>query len=379
MEETLDVWGVGPDQTVDVRVKTPEERAYVESLTTGCETLIPDMEEAVAKFEAENLAARNKADAEWFDAYHSYDELYTWYRNFATANPRLATFVDSIGTTANSRRIFAIRLTLNPANVRKRHYWQCQIHAREWIAGATCNWIVNQIATDVNDSFWSTFLLTNEIIVVPQTNPDGISYTWNGDRLWRKNRRNNAGSTCYGVDNNRNYNSNWGGGGSSGDACSDTYRGPSVASEPETQATQNYFNSLKSTPIHSAIDWHSYSQLVLRPFGCNQSLSQDEAKLKIAGDGYSAAIRNATGFSYTSQRSVQLYVTTGSNSDWTYAVGGWTGNGGVRTYGFTIELRPANANQGGFELSPTQINACGRENYVAIRYFLNQVNNNPLP
>ena len=31
----------------------------------------------------------------------------------------------------------------------------------------------------------------------------------NGDRLWRKNRRLNTGSTCRGVDQNRNYDSHW--------------------------------------------------------------------------------------------------------------------------------------------------------------------------
>jgi murein tripeptide amidase MpaA len=290
----------------------------------------------------------------------------------------LATYNASIGTTAGGRNLFSIRLTLNPSGVRKRHYWQCQIHAREWISGATCNYIVNQIAIDQNDSFWSSFLLTNEIVIVPQVNPDGIAYTWNGDRLWRKNRRNNTGSNCFGVDNNRNYNNNWGGGGSSADPCSDTYRGASAASEPETQATQNYFNSLKTTPFHSGIDWHSYSQLVLRPYGNNNSLSPDETKLKTAGDGVSAAIRANGGAAYTSQRSYQLYQTTGSTSDWMYGTAGQTGNGGVRVYSFTIELRPTGANPG-FEIPPSFIKPTGNENYFGMRYFLNQVNNNPLP
>ena len=93
-------------------------------------------------------------------------------------------------------------------------------------------------------------------------------YTWNGDRLWRKNRRVNPGSSCMGVDINRNYNDHWGGVscvnapftplslahfslslsltslcqiGSSNSACSEAYRGESAASEPETQATMQYF------------------------------------------------------------------------------------------------------------------------------------------
>jgi murein tripeptide amidase MpaA len=47
------------------------------------------------------------------------------------------------------------------------------------------------------------------IIIVPFVNPDGYEYTWTGDRLWRKNRQINSGSTCRGVDLNRNYNDHW--------------------------------------------------------------------------------------------------------------------------------------------------------------------------
>ena len=36
-----------------------------------------------------------------------------------------------------------------------------------------------------------------------------LQYTWTNDRLWRKNRR--PGTTCDGVDLNRNYNIKWGG------------------------------------------------------------------------------------------------------------------------------------------------------------------------
>ena len=50
--------------------------------------------------------------------------------------------------------------------------------------------------------------------------PDGYLYTWSTDRLWRKNRRRNVGSTCRGVDSNRNWGYQWGSdNGSSGAPC----------------------------------------------------------------------------------------------------------------------------------------------------------------
>ncbi len=69
--------------------------------------------------------------------------------------------------------------------------------------------------------------------------------------------------------------------GSSSNRCSETYHGPSAESEPETRATSDFFRSVdyvlnllihdnyyrEQTLIIGAIDWHSYSQLILRPYG----------------------------------------------------------------------------------------------------------------
>ena len=77
---------------------------------------------------------------------------------------------------------------------------------------------------------------------MPVANPDGYDYTFDDDRLWRKNLRDNDGDGQVaigdGVDLNRNFPTRWGydDEGSSPDPSSDTYRGPAPASEPETQA-----------------------------------------------------------------------------------------------------------------------------------------------
>ena len=67
-------------------------------------------------------------------------------------------------------------------------------------------------------------------------NPDGYEFTWNGDRMWRKNRNPNNGSSCKGVDLNRNYDAEWMHAGSSSSKCSSVYAGTSAFSEPESQA-----------------------------------------------------------------------------------------------------------------------------------------------
>lgn len=60
------------------------------------------------------------------------------------------------------------------------------------------------------------------------------------------------------------------------------YEGARAVSAPETVVAQEYF--LQNAPIHGAIDWHAYSQLVLRPYGWTQDDAPDEPLLKECGD-----------------------------------------------------------------------------------------------
>ena len=121
--------------------------------------------------------------------------------------------------------------------------------------------LVNEYATntDVSD------ILNNaELVIIGHVNPDGNQFSWDTDRLWRKNRRSN-GPGVNGVDLNRNLDDHWGEGGSSTNPASDTYMGPARASEPEIEALASYF--AKNAPVIGGIDFHSYTQLVLRPYG----------------------------------------------------------------------------------------------------------------
>ena len=128
-------------------------------------------------------------------------------------------------------------------------------------------------------------------------NPDGYEYSRNSDRMWRKTRS-DTGSSCRGVDGNRNWDYNWGGTvlfimshcytifhkvfqcfsmciyinefctgtGSSGNRCSDAYRGPQPFSEVETQNIRDYVLALNPVPI-LAMNMHSYGQYYLWPYG----------------------------------------------------------------------------------------------------------------
>jgi len=87
-------------------------------------------------------------------------------------------------------------------------------------------------------------------------------HVFTSDSNWRKNRN----PVCS-ADINRNYPFAWGScNGSSGSCTSDTYRGPSAASEPETQAL---IQLVSDTRPFFTLSYHSYSELLMYPYGCN--------------------------------------------------------------------------------------------------------------
>ena len=62
------------------------------------------------------------------------------------------------------------------------------------------------------------------------------------------------------------------------DACAEDYPGPKPQSEKETRNIVNFFR--QHAPIVGAIDWHSYGQLILRPWGYSNATSPDDAWMK---------------------------------------------------------------------------------------------------
>jgi len=279
-----------------------------------------------------------------------------------------------IGRSGQGNAMHAVVITASEVP-QHRFYFQCQIHAREWISGMTCSYVVNYFLENhkIDDSV-TRILEESELHLVPFTNPDGFKYTWTNDRMWRKNRNPNSGSSCVGTDLNRNYNDHWNGGGSSANPCSETFMGRAAASEMEVQVTSKYFQSIP--PVVGAIDWHSYSQLVLRPYGWTSANSPDEARLKQIGDSISAAILQVHGMRYTSQKSIQLYVTSGTASDWFYGAEATRGNQGYKAAGYTIELR--DTGNYGFQLPPSQIIPQGQEIVPAVKYFMLTLIDNPI-
>ncbi|KAF9175364.1 hypothetical protein BGX21_003623 [Mortierella sp. AD011] len=319
----------------------------------------------------------------WFNNYHTHTEIKDFYLQIADDYPELITFIPSIGKTVEGRDIFAIKLTAKgkDGSVKEKPqiWWQGLQHAREWAGGSTVQYLTHHFATNYGKNTQITSILDDtEFIIVPIMNIDGYDYTWTRNRLWRKNRRNN-GLGAWGVDLNRNWDDHFAEGGSSGFPWSETYHGPFAASEPEVQAMQDFFSAQKR--IVGAIDFHCYSQLVLRPEGWTTTPSPHEKEHKFVGDKIVSLIKGVHGKKYISEPSVALYKTTGAGSDWFYGEKATEANNGQRVYSYTIELRPSDTNPGGrsgFILPPEEIIPLGEEIAKAMEFFVDYVVKNPL-
>jgi carboxypeptidase T len=80
-------------------------------------------------------------------------------------------------------------------------------------------------------------------------------------------------------------------------------------------------------------------------------------------------IRKVHGKTYVAQQSSELYPTAGDTTDWTY--------GEYDAVSFTIELRPASAEEGGFILPSSEIQPCWEENRPAAVEFIQHVLERP--
>ena len=304
----------------------------------------------------------SQSDDLWFSNYHSYEEIKEWYQKLATRYCKFVRLVPQIGTTHQGRDIFAIHINLTPVRKGKKQIWiQGLIHAREWISGAIVQCLTHQLVQSSKDS---GNLPDVEYIIIPVVNPDGYTFTWSGNRLWRKNMA--PGILGKGVDLNRNFDDHWGQGGASKIPISDTYQGPNAASEPETRAIQNYFKKQKN--IVGAIDWHCYSQLILYPYGWTSNHIKNYDDYQELTHLMSKAFK-INGRTYKPKQSCDLYPTSGSTTDW--FVGEQTAKtNNYLPFSLAIELPPTPTEGSGFLIDPKYIRPIGEESWAAFSKFV---------
>lgn len=164
--------------------------------------------------------------------------------------------------THNGRPIYALKVSDNVASDEDEPaiVLAAQHHAREVNSPVMVLKAMERVlAGYAGDPQMQALVDGYELWFVPMVNPDGVDHVWNVNNLWRKNRRNNGSN--FGVDLNRNYPFLWGLCGASTSTGSDTYRGPSAGSEPETQVMRNLVARLRPEIY---LDFHSSGREVLR-------------------------------------------------------------------------------------------------------------------
>jgi hypothetical protein len=257
------------------------------------------------------------------------DELYmlaTRYSGFAK--------LEVIGHSTQNREIIALKVTQGargmPDGARRAVLYSSTQHAREWISTEVnrrfLRWILEQ--RRLEDPQIVDLLKTTELWFVLVANPDGYQYTFDVERLWRKTLRDNNGdgqiTNGDGVDPNRNYPEHWNydNEGSSSQFSSDTYRGPSAGSEPETKAIMGLYDRI-DFKFH--VNYHSFGEWLLYPEGWQiGTASQDDPiYFALSGNKDNPAI---PGFQPGLSSDV-LYVTNGETTDFAHSVHGalaWT-------------------------------------------------------
>jgi len=359
MAATYDVWHVHHSSE-------RQSRYFVALLST---TEMADLQTAGYRVEIDEqrtaqlylypvLASTPQAGIPGFPCYRTLDETYTDLETLATTYPTLASWVD-IGDSWDKATpggdagfdLHALVLTNQAIQVEKPVFFlMAAIHAREYataeLATRFADYLINNYGTDA-DVTW--LLDYTEIHIVAQSNPDGRVRA-EGNVLWRKNTNRdscpneNPFFSYYGVDLNRNSTFKWNGcegsGCSTNQGCFDTYRGPTPASEPETQALETYMTALfpdqrapEDTALVAAdatglmISLHSYGQLVLFPWGWRATPSPNHTALETLGRKF--GYFNGAEVCQAGEPGC-IYQTDGSTDDWAY------GSLGVAAYTFEL-------------------------------------------
>ena len=352
----LDVWEVRPDHLV---LQADEaQAARLEAMGYAVEQL-----QMTESYLSDFATARATA------GYHTVQSLEEDLRRLADDNSEIVELRE-IGRSVENRPLWALRIGERRGSAQKVAVLGCH-HAREWISVEVAYRLAEYLVDNASADPVRGWLQRGEVWVAPMVNPDGHEHTGTQNRLWRKNRRRNPDGSI-GVDPNRNYGYMWGVlnvNTSSHVPSDETYVGPRAFSEPETRAVRDL---VARELFGGVLTYHSYSQLILYPWGYTSRPVEDETDLgtmRGLTEEMARLIQGVHGRTYTAQQASELYPTAGDTTDWVY--------GEYDVPAFTVELRPATALEGGFILPADQIEPCWEENRPAALAFLGHVLDRP--
>ncbi|KAI8578085.1 hypothetical protein K450DRAFT_248945 [Umbelopsis ramanniana AG] len=361
------------DNCLHVRLNQHDQDIFLQNLPASAEhrVFISNIQSLIDQQQKISAAGvGNDTTANYHAHYHTYDEIITFLKNISDTYPDLVQLF-SIGKTYEGRDIWGITIKSkkareptklwmkikdyfitpsNSTNGKKKKEMELIMHggqhAREWISVATITYFIDTLCSKYGQDKHIT-----------------------KDRMWRKNRQPTSFPFCTGIDLNRNWGYEWNRGGSSPNPCSEAYMGPAAFAAVETKLMADFVASRQHAMMY--IDFHSYSQLWMSPFGsdCNER-PKDEEDLTELSLGATRALKAVHGTSFAAGPVCKIiYQASGGSLDWTYAVAN------VK-YSFAAELR--DVGQYGFLLPENQIVPSGEETLAAVLFaaqFINEREN----
>jgi carboxypeptidase T len=280
--------------------------------------------------------------------YHDYAEMNADLRQIVAAHPDIAS-LGSIGLSFQGRDMPVLKISDNVATdeAEPEVLLEGHMHAREHLTVEMGLFLAHLFTDRYGTDTRITNIVDNrEIWIIPDMNPDGGEFdiATGTYQSWRKNRQPNSGTTAVGTDINRNFGFMWACcNGSSSSPSSGTYHGPFAFSSPESQRLRDFVLSRRiagTQQIKVAIDFHTFSELVLWPFGFTTAntatgLNADQANVFITFGRQMAATNG-----YTPEQISDLAIADGSGVDWMW------GDQGIFAWAF--EMFPKSSTQGGF-------------------------------
>lgn len=308
----------------------------------------------------------------FFNCYQKLADHHYFMENLAKAHPNKArTF--NIGKSYKGKNITVIQISHNvDTSGHKPIIWiDGGMHGREWVSVTTPQWIAATLLGEVDTTLsgeLDELLDTYQFMILPISNPDGFEYSSNSNKLkknarfWRKTRSDTGHKSCKGVDPNRNFDVNFGEHGVSTDKCDETYPGNQAFTEKNTIAMRDFL-TLNMAKIKLYISYHSYGQLLLKPFLYKNTRPSNAQIHDAASDAYVKALFKKHGEVYRPIQGYELYRVSGASSSWMYKMGV------VNSY--TVEQRDKGVK--GFVLPPDQIVPIGEENVRGLIALVKQL------
>ncbi|CAD6441687.1 93a645ae-b24f-4fae-9597-cf7d4a49905f [Sclerotinia trifoliorum] len=404
----LDVWEF-TSNWADIRLREDDVPSLLgllpKSLQTAYSHLMPDLAKSIyqsypsmayadAAFSSKHVeraftpALRTSkvegADNIFFQNYQPLSVIIPWMRLMSSMFSTHVRMIN-IGVSYEGRDIPALRIGVSPnlpsetTKPRKTIILSGGFHAREWISVSSVTYAAWSLITSYGKSPAITKLLQEfDFVLIPSINVDGYVYTWENDRLWRKNRQQTNLRFCRGLDLDRGFGFEWGSS-TQINPCSESYPGDAPFQAVESHRFAEWAkNETENNNVHFVgfLDLHSYSQQVLYPYSYSCLADPPSLEnLEELGIGLAKAIRISSGEQYTVASACEGAISSkipghsstsrmemggGSAIDWFYH------ELGVR-YSYQIKLRDTGSY--GFLLPKENIVPTGDEVFNVIKYF----------